>query len=157
MKRMIASMLLLSGVTAAVAKDQPPVRIEVVESSASERHYTEYVPGTNGRSSTNCNGIAIGTQLGNTTVANGNSNCTTTTAQGQPARTVDRTIPQVHLRAIMIDGRHVTLWCQSGFRHCENLAAGFYSAEIKGGSVWIRLADLSGKAYRAKYRYIGGW
>jgi len=153
----IAGALILSWVTVMVAKDNPTVRIEVAESSASERHYTEYLPGTSGQSRTNCNGSAIGTQTGNTSVANGISNCTTTTTPSRPSRTVERTIPQVHIRAIMTDGRHATLWCQAGFRRCEKLAAGFYDAEIKGGAVWIRLADLSGRTYRVKYLYVGGW
>jgi hypothetical protein len=157
MRNAITAFFFLSGATGMVAKDGPLVKIEVVESLASERHYTRNVPATEGRSVTNCNNIAIGSQLGNTSVANGTSNCMTNTTPGRPARTIDATVPQVHIRAVLADGRHAILWCQSGFRHCENLTAGLYDAEVKRDAVWVRLADLSGKYYRVKYRYVGGW
>jgi hypothetical protein len=147
MRKAITAIFLLSGATGLVARDGPLVKIEIVESLASERHYARNVPATEGRSATNCNNTAIGSQQGNTTVANGSSNCTTSTTPGRPARTIDETIPQVHIRIVMADGRHATLWCQSGFRHCENLTAGLYYAGIKRDAVWVRLADLSGKYY----------
>src|SRR5579863_10064140 len=71
------------------------------------------------------------------TTANGSTTCTTTSTPGTPASTGVRSIPQAHVHAIMPDRTHITLWCQSGFRHCDTLAAGYYSAEVDRNSVRI--------------------
>jgi len=68
-----------------------------------------------------------------------------------------RSVPQVHVRAIMSDGKHITLWCQPGFRVCPTLNAGHYDAYVNGNSVWIYGRDLGGKEHKAKYRYEGDW
>jgi hypothetical protein len=157
MQRTKAGALFLFAVALVMAKDHPKVKIQVMGSEASERHYTQFIPGTNGRSSTNCYGNATATSVGNTTTADGSSNCYTTTTPGRAPSSVTRSIPQVHVRAVMPDGLHVTLWCQAGFRHCENLSADLYDAELDGNSVWIYSSDLSGKSHKVKYRYVGGW
>lgn len=123
------------------AKDHAKVTVEVVDSEASERKVARFIPGTNTQSSTTCFGYT----------------CSTTTTPGQAPRVVHGAIPQVHVRAVMPDGRHVTLWCQSGLRKCENLAAASYEAEVDGDNLWIISADLAGKPRKLKYRYVGGW
>ena len=108
-----------------LAKEKPRVTVEVVNSQQSVRHWTEHILGTDSRSQTNCdtNGTATDTG-GDTASINATTNCSTTTTPGTPARTVEHSIAQEHVYAIMPDGSHVTLWCQNGFRRCESLSAG---------------------------------
>lgn len=142
----------------ALAKDKPRITIQVIGTDTSTRQFTYYVPGTNGHSETNCDGNATAIDAGGgVTTANGTTNCTTTTTPGTPATTGVRSIPQAHVHAIMPDGAHITLWCQSGFRHCDTLSAGYYSAEVGGNTVWMFGRDLSGKEHKIKYHYVGGW
>jgi hypothetical protein len=71
-----------------------------------------------------------------------------------------REVPQVHVKAIMPDGRHVILWCQGVFTwtRCKPLGAGSYSAEVSSNSVLVYTYDLSGKEqHPAKYSYAGDW
>lgn len=156
MKRIITGACFFLAVSL-MGKDRPKIKVQVLGSDASEHQYTQYIPGSAGHSTTNCDGNATATSVGNTTTANGSTNCYTTTTPGQAPTTVVRSIPQVHVRAIMPDGGHVTLCCQAGFRHCANLSADSYDAEVEGNSVWIYAYDLSHKAYKVKYRYVGGW
>jgi hypothetical protein len=158
MRRATSSLVFLVLATAALAKDRPRVTIQVLDTDTSTRQYTYYVPGSNGRSTTNCNGNATAVNLGGgVTTANGTENCTTTTTPGTPASTGVGYIPQAHVHAIMPDGTHITLWCQRGFRRCSTLNAGYYSAEIDGNSVWMFGHDLGGKEHKIKYHYVGGW
>jgi hypothetical protein len=53
------------------------------------------------------------TYLNGTTTAN--TDCQTTSTPGQPAYTSHTYIQQEYVHALMPDGQHVTLWCQSGF------------------------------------------
>ena len=151
--------LVLVAIAPAVAAKNPAkvIRIQVVTSKASQRQYGYTLPGTQGTSNTNCNSDATGTTLGNNTTINGTTNCTTTTTPGTPARTVVNSIAQEHVYAVMPDDSHVTLWCQAGFRRCSYLQPGFYSAEIKGNSLFILAHDLSGKEFKVKYHAVGGW
>ncbi len=58
----------------------------------------------------------------------------------------------------MPHGRHVTLWCQAGFRRGSNLPPGSYTGEIAGNTIWMLVYDLNGMtAHRVKYRFEGGW
>jgi|SRR5271157_43057 len=158
MKCATSALCLLLCATASLGKDKPKIRIEVVETQSSTRQYTYYVPGTNGHSTTNCNGNATAIDLGGgVATANGTTNCTTTSTPGRPASTGVGYIPQAHVHAIMPDGTHITLWCQSGFRHCRTLNAGYYTAAIDGNSVWVYGQDLGGKEHKIKYHYVGGW
>jgi hypothetical protein len=144
---------------ALLAKDKPKLNIRVVDTHTSEREYTQYTPGTSARSSTNCDSSATvyGTG-GGTATANGTTNCTTTTTPGRAPTAVQRSIEQTHVRAIMPDGRHITLWCQQGFRRCSKLEPGSYSAELAGNSVWMKVYDLDGTTtHKVKYRFEGGW
>jgi hypothetical protein len=156
MKRTVITLCLFL-VVSLVAKDWPKIKLQVVASNASERQYTRYVPGTAAHSTTTCDGNATATSVGDTTTANGSENCATTTTPGRPATTADRSVPQIHVRAIMPDGKHVTLWCQSALRHCEELSADTYDAELDGNSVWVSTYDLQYKMRKAKYGYVGGW
>lgn len=101
--------------TTLLAKDKLAVSIQVMDTQTSEREYTQYIPGTAAKSTTNCdsNATVYGTGAGSAT-ANGTTNCTTTTTPGRAPSTVQRSIEQTHVRAVMPDGRHVTLWCQAG-------------------------------------------
>jgi hypothetical protein len=150
--------LLLCGTAMSFAKEKPKITIQVVDAQSSTRQYTYYVPGTNGHSETNCDSDATAIDLGGgMATANGTTNCTTTTTPGRSASTGVRYIPQMHVHAITPDGTHITLWCQSGFRRCDNPRPGNYTAEIDGNSVWLYGHDLSGKVHKTKYHYVGGW
>jgi hypothetical protein len=158
MRAAALSLVFLIAATAALAKDKPQITIQVIGTDTSTRQFTYYVPGTNGHADTNCNSNATAIDVGGgMTTANGTTNCTTTTTPGTPASTGVRNIPQAHVHAIMPDGTHITLWCQSGFRRCNTLNAGNYSAEIDGNSVWMFGHDLDGKEHKIKYHYVGGW
>ena len=165
MRSISSALVVLFFAGAAFGKEKPRVTIQVVETNTSERQYAYTVPGTAGTSTTNCdtngNGSVYGTNNGGTvngTVnTNSNTNCTTTSQPGTPARTGTRSIIQEHVQAIMPDGMHVTLWCQVGFRKCDSLQPGNYSAEVDGNAVWMYVHDLSGKEHRIKYKYVGGW
>jgi hypothetical protein len=104
-------------VASATAKDKPRVTIQVIDTQASSREYTYYIPGTNSHSNTNCSGNATTIDLGGgIATANITTDCTTTTTPGSPATTGVGYIPQANVHAIMPNGTHVTLWCQRGFR-----------------------------------------
>jgi len=140
-------------------KDKPTIEIQVVDTLTSQREYTQYIPGTAGNSTTNCNGNATvyGTGGGNATI-NGTENCRTRTNPGTAPSTVQRSIEQAHVQALMPDGRHITLWCQQGFRRCAKLTPGSYSAELEGNSVWMKVFDLDGTTtHKIKYHFEGGW
>jgi hypothetical protein len=140
------------------------VTVQVVGTQTSEKEFTHTTRGTAPISTTNCNsngtGSVNGNTNGNTTYGtvdtNSTTNCTTETQPGTPPRTHVNYVTQEHVRAIMPDGTHVTLWCQVGFRKCAPLQAGSYSAEVKGNTVWMYVHDLSGKESRMKYKAVGG-
>jgi hypothetical protein len=142
-----------------LAKDKPKLNIQVVDTQTSEREFTQYIPGTPATSTTNCdsNATVYGTG-GGTAIGNGTKISTTKTTPGRPASTVQNSIEQTHVRAIMPDGRHITLWCQQGFRRCSKLTPGSYSGELAGNSVWMQVYDLDGTTkHKIKYRFEGGW
>ncbi len=148
---------------AAYAKDKPRITIEVINSEASQRQYTRTIPGRNGTSETNCttngrtNGTVTDYGVGPTQInanTNANTNCTTTTTPSTPPQTYVRSIRQEHVSAIFPDGRQVTLWCQEGFRRCDDLLPGRYTAEIDGSALFVFVHDLSGKERRIKYRAV---
>jgi hypothetical protein len=131
---------------ALLAKDKPTIKIQVVETQTSQREFAMYYPGTPAKSTTNCD-------IHETT-----ADFTTTTTPGREPSTVINSIEQAHVKAIMQDGRHVTLWCQHGVRRCKKLTPGYYNAELAGNSVWIQVYDLDGTTmHKIKYRYEGGW
>ena len=160
---LLAVTLLSVSSNAAFAKDKPKITIEVVNSETSQRQYTYTTPGRNGASQTNCNtnGTTHGTVtdygVGPTQInanTNANTNCTTTTTPSTPPQTNVRSITQEHVSAILPDGRQVTLWCQEGFRHCDNLLPGKYEAEIDGNALFVFVHDLSGKEHKIKYKAV---
>ncbi len=148
----------------ALAKEKPRITVQVVGTQTSERQYTYTIPGTAGTSTTNCNtngngsvyGTTNGSTINGTVDTNSTTNCTTTSQPGTPPSTHVSSIAQEHVRAIMADGTHVTLWCQAGFRRCASLQPGYYSAEVKGNTVWMYAHDLSGKEHKIKYKAVGG-
>ncbi len=156
--------LLFAPSNTSFAKDKPRVTIEVVNSEASQRRYSYTTPGRKGTSETNCNtnGTTNGTVtdygVGPTQInanTNANTNCTTTTTPASPPQTYVRSITQEHVSAILPDGRQVTLWCQEGFRHCDDLLPGKYESEIDGNAVFVLVHDLSGKEHKIKYKAVG--
>ena len=153
MMRSIAILPLLLA-TVALAKDTPRVTIQVVDSKASVREWDQYIPGTSGTSNTKCDSNTSG---GNTAGVTGSANCTTNSNPGSPARTVTHRFQQQHVRAIMPNGEHVTLWCEAGFRKCVSLSPGEYQAEVKGNTAWIVARELDGKERKIKYQSVGGW
>jgi hypothetical protein len=164
MKQIASALLLLCFAIAVSAKDKPRITVQVVDTQTSERQYTYTTRGTAGTSSTTCNtngngtvyGTSSGSTIDGTINTSSNTNCTTTTQPGTPPTTQVRSITQEHVRVIMADGTHVTLWCQAGFRSCASLRPGSYSAEVKGNTVWIYAHDLSGKEHKIKYKAVGG-
>jgi hypothetical protein len=159
MKTRVTQLLcLLLLASRAEAKDKPRIRIQVVESQTSERQFSYQVPGRNGQSTTTCDSSATATDLGGgTATARGTTNCTTTTTPSTPPKTVVRSIPQAHVRAILPDGSRVTLWCQQGLRRCSPLGPGTYDAEVSGNSAWVYTRELDGGERKIKYRSVGGW
>lgn len=148
-------------------KKDKTIKIRVVESQASDRYSSYTTPGTNAQSNTSCSGGVTGTAttvptlpgLPTTTNVNGttNSSCSTTTTPATPPTTHTIAIRQEHVLAVMPDGRHVTLWCQAGFRRCADLSEGTYTAEVDGNTLYVYLLDLSSKPLKVKYRHVGGW
>ncbi len=159
MRALWLSLLLVAFVPVSLCARNTPkvVKIQVITSRGSERQFTYVLPGRNGTSNTNCNTNATGSSTGDYTTINGTTSCTTTSTPSTPATSVVSSIAQEHVYAIMPDDSHVTLWCQAGFRRCSSLQAGYYSAEIKGNSLFIVTHDLSGKAFKVKYHAVGGW
>ncbi len=145
------------------AKDRPSFQIEVVGTDAWQRDLAIHHAATAGASDTNCNtnGSVDATTYGNTTngTLNATTNCTTTTAPGTPAYTTHRAIQQESVHAIL-NGQHVTLWCQAGFRKCANLAPGTYTAEADGDKA-VRIYVYSLISHKLmgkmKYRLVASW
>jgi hypothetical protein len=137
----------------ASAKDKIAVTIQVVSSQASVREFTGALPATAGKSTTSCdtNGDVIGGQV------SANTDCTTVTTPGKPAEKIVTHIEQEHVRVVMPNGDHVTLWCQVSWRRCVSLQPGSYEAELKGDVAWIYTHDLAGKIRKTKYLAVGGW
>jgi hypothetical protein len=141
-----------------MAKDKSITNIQVLDTQTSEREYNQYIPGTSGTSSTNCSSNANVYGTGGIATANGTTNCTTTSTPGSAPTFVRHSIEQEHVRAVLPDGRHITLWCQAGFRRCAKLEPGDYSAEISGNTVRMVVFELDGvKTHKIKFRFAGGW
>jgi hypothetical protein len=147
----------------ASAKDKPTFEIEVFGTDAWEREITIHHAGTSGTSSTNCNtnGNVNATTYGNTTngSVNATTNCSTTTIPGSPAYTTQHAIEQESVHAIL-NGQHVTLWCQAGFRRCANLAPGTYTAEADGDKavkIYVYSLVTHNLMGKMKYRLLGSW
>lgn len=145
------------------AKDKPTFQIEVVGTDAWQRDMAIHHAATAGTSNTNCNtnGSADATTYGNTTTGtvNATTNCTTTTAPGTPAYTTHQAIQQESVHAIL-NGQHVTLWCQAGFRKCANLAPGLYTAEADGDKavkIYVYSLITHKLMGKMKYRLVGSW
>ena len=163
MKLRIVAMMCVACSLLTFAKDKPTFQIEVVGTDAWERDLEIHHAATNGTSDTNCNtnGTGNATTYGNTTsgTVNATTNCTTTSAPGTPAYTTHRAVQQESVHAIL-NGQHVTLWCQAGFRKCANLAPGTYTAEADGDkAVKIYVYSLISHKLmgKMKYRLVASW
>lgn len=147
----------------AFAKDHPTFQLEVIGTDAWQRDIAIRHAATAGSSDTNCNtnGSVDATTYGNTTTGNVNAttNCTSTTTPGSPAYTTHHAIQQESVHAIL-NGQHITLWCQAGFRKCANLTPGTYTAEADGDKA-VRIYVYSLITHKLmgkmKYRVAGGW
>jgi hypothetical protein len=158
MRRIALVVAVLACTAAGLAKDKPRITLQVVDAQKSQRQWTHYDPGTPARSTTDCDTNATANDYGTgTTTINGTTNCSTVTQPGRAPATRVHSVEQTHVRAIMPDGTHVTLWCQAGFRHCSSPSPGYYSAEVNGNTVWMYGHDLSGKEHKIKYHWVGGW
>lgn len=164
MKRRLMLMMCLALPLTVLAKDpKPTFQVKVLSTDAWQREIEIHHAATNGTSSTNCNGNGNGTATtyGNITTGNVNTttNCTTTTTPGRAAYTTRRAILQESVHAIL-NGQHVTLWCQAGYRKCANLAPGTYTAEADGDKA-VRIYVYSLISHKLmgkmKYRAVGSW
>ena len=145
------------------AKDKETFQIEVVGTDAWQKDVAVNHPARAGTSNTNCNtnGSVNATTYGDTTSGNVNAttNCTTTATPGTPAYTTHHAVQQESVHAIL-NGQHVTLWCQAGFRKCANLSPGLYTAETDGDKA-VRIYVYSLTTHKLmgkmKYRVVGSW
>ena len=148
---------------AAFAKEKETIQIEVVGTDAWQRDVAIHHAATSGTANSNCNtnGDINATTYGDNTYGSVNSttNCTTTTTPGTPAYTTHYAIQQQSVHAI-VNGQHVTLWCQVGFRKCAGLQPGTYTAEIDGDkALKIYVYSLTSHKLmgKMKYRVAGSW
>lgn len=147
----------------AFAKDRPTLQLEVVGTDAWQRDLAIRHAATSGSSNSNCNtnGSVDATTYGNTTSGsvNATTNCSTTTTPGSPAYTTHQPIQQETVHAIL-NGQHVTLWCQAGFRKCANLAPGTYTAEADGDKalrIYVYSLITHKLMGKMKYRLVASW
>ena len=156
----LISMVLLCSL-AAVAGEKTRINIQVVGTQDGRRQYTYTVAGTPAQTTTHCDTNANKTEYNSRNVTDtsvtGDTTCTTTSKPATPPTTEVRTIAQEDVHAVMPNGAHVTLWCQAGWRRCDSLPEGSYSAEVKGNTVWIYVADLDGSEHKVKYKAAGTW
>ena len=161
MRRWAVLGLILVSSLRAFAGEKPRINIQVVGTENSQRQYTYTVAGTAAKTTTSCdtnaNKTEYNTRHESDTTLSGNTTCTTTSQPGTPATTQVRSIAQENVHAVMPNGEHVTLWCQTGLRRCDSLPAGSYSAEVKGNTMWIYVADLDGTEHKVKYKAAGYW
>jgi hypothetical protein len=163
MKHRFVAILCIALPLTVFAKDKPTFQIEVIGTDAWERDLAIHHAATSGTADTNCNtnGNVDATTYGNTTSGsvNATTNCTTTSTPGSPAYTTHHAIQQESVHAIL-NGQHVTLWCQAGFRKCANLSAGTYTAEADGDKA-VRIYVYSIITHKLmgkmKYRVVGSW
>lgn len=152
---MLFSFLALSSLTM-LAKDKGEViTIQVLNTDAWEKTIAIRHRGTKGASNTNCNtNGSVSDPAGTGTASvDANTNCTTTTTPGTEPYTTTRNIQQETVRAVLPNGRNVTLWCQKGWRSCMNLPEGSYKAQVDGGdTLWIFVPQLNNTEKRVKYR-----
>jgi hypothetical protein len=162
-KRRVLVMILVALPLLVFAKDKETFQIEVVGTDAWQRDVAIHHAATAGTSNTNCdsNGNVNASTYGNTTngSVNATTNCTTTSTPGTPAYTTHSSIQQESVHAIL-NGQHVTLWCQAGFRKCANLAPGTYTAEADGDKA-VRIYVYSLISHKLmgkmKYRLVSSW
>lgn len=139
----------------AVAGDKPKISIRVVETQASDRHVSYETPGAPAESTTHC---TENSGYGAVITGGPGVDCTTKTTPATAAHRDTITIQQANVLAVFPGDKHVTLWCQRGFRKCADLDAGTYAAEVDGDIVWVSVpSGLNGKITKIKYHYNGSW
>ncbi len=156
MKRISSALVVLFFASAALPKENPRITIQVVGSQTNERRYTNTTPGPVITSQTTCSPNRNGSVTGPIIDPASTTLCATTSQTGAPPVTLVNSIKEEHVRAIMPDGAHVTLWCEGGVRRCDSLRPGNYSAEVKGNTVWMYPHDPSGKEHKIKYKALRG-
>jgi hypothetical protein len=153
-----ALLFLASLMPSASAKDKPTITIEVVDSQTWQRDVAIH---HSGYAQTNCNtnGSTNGTvsDSGNVyATTSDTTNCSTTSS---PAYTTHREITQESIHAIL-NGQHVLLWCQNGFRKCSALQPGTYQAEPDGKNavkIYVYSLVTHEEIGKLKYRVAGTW
>ena len=144
-------------VPCAFAKDKITITVGLGATDENVVQRTYVIPGTNGYTSSNCNGSATVVTVGATATVNGNSNCNTTITAATAPMVGVVSIEQALVDAVMPNGKHVLLTCLVSARnHCGGLAFGSYSAEVHGDHVWVFDHDINGKEYKIKYHVVGG-
>ena len=145
------------------AKDKQTMQVEVIGTEAWQRDLAIRHAATKSTANTGCNtnGTVNSTTYGDQTYGNVNAttNCTTTSTPGSPAYTDHYAVQQESVHAIL-NGQHVILWCQAGFRKCANLQPGTYTAEVDGDkALKIYVYSLTSHKLmgKMKYRLAGSW
>jgi hypothetical protein len=144
----------------AMCKDKPTITIQVVDTQTWQRQYTIEHAGSPSQTSCNSNGSTNGTVDGTGGVyatTNTTTNCTTT--PGAAPYSEQRSITQESIHAIL-NGQHVLLWCQNGFRKCAALAPGTYQAEPDGNNavkIYVYSLVTHQEIGKIKYRVAGAW
>lgn len=156
LKRISSALVVLFFASGALPKENPRITIQVVGTQTSEQRYTNTTPGSLITSQTACSPNRNGSVTGPMVDPASTQLCTTTSQTGAPPVTLVNSMKEEHVRAIMPDGTHVTLWCQAGLRRCDSLRPGNYSAEVKGNTVWMYPHDQAGKEHKIKYKALRG-
>jgi hypothetical protein len=150
----VRTLALLLVTVPCLASDPVSMKIQVVDTSVTETQSNTGVSGYAGHSSTRCDN-PVG--YGNSSSSRPSTNCSNTGISAGAGHSADKSILQINVHAVLPDGTHVTLWCQTSLRHCSALSPGEYVADVKGNDAWIHLPKMDGSADKIKYRSIGGW
>lgn len=75
---LVRTLIFFIATTPCLAAGPIVMKIQVVDTIASEKHVSHYVQGTSSHSNTNCNSNATAVGYGNSASANGTTDCTTT-------------------------------------------------------------------------------
>lgn len=157
----LALVFVISLPIVAFARDKSRITIRVVKTETSSSQYTYTTPGREGSSRTNCtttgttngtiNDYGVGPIWTNST-GNANTDCSTRTVAAIPPQEHTGTATIVAVTAFMPDGSRLAMFCPYGEHHCDYLAPGAYTAEVKGDNLLVSVPDISGKVRTVKYR-----
>jgi hypothetical protein len=137
-----------------LAADPVTMKIQVVDTAVTETSSNTGVSAYTGYSTTKCDTSG---GYGNSPNSRGPANCTTKGVTGGAGHSVDKSTLHINVHAVLPDGTHTTLWCQTSLRHCTSLSPGAYVAEVKGNDAWVHITKLDGTDDKIKFRSTGGW